>query len=58
MTSSDLRSFLRRILTVARTEIAALTALLVMAGGVLSFIEIADDMTEAEVRPSTSTSWP
>ncbi|WP_292021500.1 MULTISPECIES: phosphatase PAP2 family protein [unclassified Brevundimonas] len=48
MTSSDLRSFLRRILTVARTEIAALTALLVMAGGVLSFIEIADDMTEAD----------
>ncbi|WEK41518.1 MAG: phosphatase PAP2 family protein [Candidatus Brevundimonas colombiensis] len=48
MTLSDLRSFLRRILTVARTEIAALTALLVMAGGVLSFIEIADDMTEAD----------
>ncbi len=48
MTLSDFRAFSMRVLTVARTEIAALTALLVVTGGVLSFIEIADDMTEAD----------
>jgi undecaprenyl-diphosphatase len=44
----DFRPFLIRALTVARTEMAALTALLVAALGVMSFIEIADDMTEAD----------
>ncbi|WP_395945321.1 phosphatase PAP2 family protein [Brevundimonas sp.] len=48
MTRADLRSFLIRLLTVARTEIAALSALLIAAVGVMSFIEIADDMTEAD----------
>jgi len=48
MAVSDIRPFLIRVLTVARTEIAALTALFVAALGVVSFIEIADDMTEAD----------
>ncbi|NBB63357.1 phosphatase PAP2 family protein [Pseudomonas sp. ODNR1LW] len=48
MTRSDIRPFLIRLLTVARTEIAALTALFVAALGVMTFIEIADDMTEAD----------
>lgn len=41
-------AFLTRALRVARTEIAALAALLVAALGVLSFIELADDVTEAD----------
>lgn len=48
MNFASFRVFLIRALTVARTEIAALTAMLVAAGGVLAFIEIADDMTEAD----------
>lgn len=48
MAVSDFRPFLIRALTVARTEIAALTALFVAAVGVMTFIEIADDMTEAD----------
>jgi undecaprenyl-diphosphatase len=48
MAVSDFRPFLIRALTVARTEIAALTALFVAALGVMTFIEIADDMTEAD----------
>lgn len=42
------RSFLRRLLATARTELAALTALFVAAVGVLVFAEVADDMTEAD----------
>jgi undecaprenyl-diphosphatase len=38
----------RRLMEAARTEVAALAALLVLAVGVLSFIELADDMTEAD----------
>lgn len=48
MNFASFRVFLIPALTVARTEIAALTAMLVAAGGVLAFIEIADDMTEAD----------
>ena len=48
MNFASFRVFLIRALTVARTEIAALTAMLVAAGGVLAFIEIAADMTEAD----------
>ena len=48
MTLSDVRAFLIRALTVARTEIAALLALLVVAGGVLTFAGLADEMTEGE----------
>lgn len=42
------RPFVSRALRFARTEIAALTALLVLMTGVLAFIEIADDMREAD----------
>lgn len=41
-------AFLTRALRVARTEIAAVVALLVLALGALSFIEVADDMREAD----------
>lgn len=41
-------AFLTRALRVARTEIAALAALLVVALGVMTFVELADDMTEAD----------
>ncbi|WP_421730550.1 phosphatase PAP2 family protein [Brevundimonas sp.] len=43
-----LASFARRALALARTEIAALGALLVIAFGVMTFVEVADDMTEAD----------
>ncbi|OGN45095.1 MAG: phosphoesterase [Caulobacterales bacterium RIFCSPHIGHO2_01_FULL_70_19] len=41
---------LRRTLRLARAEIAALAALMVVALGVMTFIEVADDMTEADGR--------
>lgn len=41
-------AFLTRALRVARTEIAAVTAMLVMALGVLTFVEVADDMRQAD----------
>lgn len=41
---------LRRTLRLARAEIAALAALMIIALGVMTFIEIADDMTEADGR--------
>lgn len=47
---TELNRLARRLLTLARTEIALLTALFVGAVGVLAFIEIADDMTEADGR--------
>ncbi len=48
MQSSDLVPFLRRAMTLARTEFAALGALAVVTLGVMTFIELADDMTEAD----------
>lgn len=48
MTSPDLAPFLRRAWRIARAEITALTALFVIAGGVMAFVELADDMTEAD----------
>ncbi|MBL0969021.1 MAG: phosphatase PAP2 family protein [Brevundimonas sp.] len=48
MTGEQHLVFWRRALRVARSEIAALTALLVVAFGVMTFVEIADDMTEAD----------
>lgn len=42
--------FVTRALRLARAEIAALTALLIVTGGVLGFVELADDMTEADGR--------
>jgi len=41
-------AFLRRALTVARAEFAALGALAVLALGLLTFVDVADDMSEAE----------
>lgn len=38
----------RKLLRLARQELAAVAALCVAGGGVLAFIEIADDMTEAD----------
>ena len=48
MKSSDLVPFLRRALTVARAEFAVLGALAVITLGIMTFVEIADDMTEAD----------
>lgn len=48
MRSSDLVHFLRRAIGVARAEFAALGALAVITLGVMTFVEIADDMTEAD----------
>lgn len=48
MTGDRIIIFLRRAVRIARTEIAALSALLVIAVGVMTFIEVADDMTEAD----------
>ena len=47
---TELTRFAGRLLTLARSEIALLTALFVGAVGVLTFIEVADDMTEADGR--------
>ena len=47
---TELNRLAARLLTLARAEIALLTALFVGAIGVLAFIEIADDMTEADGR--------
>ena len=48
MKSSELAPFLRRALGVARTEVVALGALAVITLGIMTFVEIADDMTEAD----------
>jgi undecaprenyl-diphosphatase len=48
MTSQQTVTFLRRMLRIARAEIAAVTALFVIALGVMTFVEVADDMTEAD----------
>ena len=48
MKKSGTSEFLRRMLGIARVEIAAVTALFVVALGVMTFIEMADDMTEAD----------
>lgn len=48
MNSSDLVPFLRRAVGVARTEFAALGALMIVVLGAMTFVEIADDMTEAD----------
>ncbi len=48
MQSSEAVPFLRRALTLARAEFAALGALAVVTLGIMTFVEIADDMTEAD----------
>ena len=50
MTADQLFAFCRRTLRIARTEIAAVSALFVVALGVMTFVELADDMTEADGR--------
>lgn len=46
MNRQSLLNFTRRAFRIARNEFAALGALLVIAVGVMSFVELADDMTE------------
>ena len=50
MTSEQTAAFARRALRIARTEIAAISALFIVALGVMTFVELADDMTEADGR--------
>lgn len=45
MTSEQSLTFLRRMLRIARTEIAAVTALFIIALGVITFVEVADGAT-------------
>lgn len=47
MTSSQIVAFGRRALRIARTEIAAVSALFIVALGVMTFVALADEMTEA-----------
>ena len=48
MTSDQLIAFARRAFRIARTEIAAVSALFVVMIGAMTFVEVADDMTEAD----------
>lgn len=48
MISPQAITFLRRMLRIARTEIAVLSALFIIALGVMTFVEVADDMTEPD----------
>ncbi|HYC67150.1 phosphatase PAP2 family protein [Brevundimonas sp.] len=50
MTPDQIAAFARRALRIARTEIAAVSALFIVALGVMTFVELADDMTEADGR--------
>ena len=50
MISSQIVPFARRVWRLARTEITALAALFVLAAGIMTFVELADDMTEADGR--------
>ncbi|HZV85045.1 MAG TPA: phosphatase PAP2 family protein [Brevundimonas sp.] len=48
MMHADAVRFLRRMYRLARTEIAAVTALFVIAASVLTFLEVAGDLTETD----------
>ena len=48
MLASQITPFARRVWRIARTEISALAALFVVAAGIAAFVELADDMTEAD----------
>ena len=50
MTSSQITALVRRTLRIARSEIAAISALFIATLGVMTFVELADDMTEADGR--------
>lgn len=48
MTPDQITTFARRAFRIARTEIAAVSALFIVALGIMTFVEVADDMTEAD----------
>ena len=48
MTPDQFSVFAARAFRIARTEIAAVSALFVLTLGVMTFVEVADDMTEAD----------
>lgn len=50
MIASHFVAFVRRVWRVAHTEFVALSALFIVAAGVMTFVELADDMTEADGR--------
>ncbi len=50
MTLYPILPFVRRVWRIARAEISALSALFIVAGGIMVFVELADDMTEADAR--------
>ena len=50
MTPDQIAAFARRAARIARTEIAAISALFIATLGVMTFVELADDMTEADGR--------
>ncbi|MBW8304228.1 MAG: hypothetical protein K0M78_09850, partial [Brevundimonas sp.] len=50
MTPDQIVAFGRRALRIARSEIAAVSALFIVALGVMTFVELADDMTEVDGR--------
>lgn len=50
MTPDQIVAFGRRAWRIARSEIAAVSALFIVAVGVMTFVELADDMTEADGR--------
>ena len=55
MTSSQITALVRRTLRIARSEIAAISALFIATLGVMTFVELADDMTEADGRAFDET---
>ncbi len=55
MTSPQIVALGRRVWRVARTEIVALSALFVVAVGIMAFVELADDVTEADGRAFDQT---
>ena len=50
MNRKSLITFARRAFRIARNEFAALSAILIVALGIMAFVELADDMTEADGR--------
>jgi undecaprenyl-diphosphatase len=48
MVSSQITPFARRVWRIARTEITALAALFVVAAGIMTFVELAGDVSEAD----------
>jgi undecaprenyl-diphosphatase len=57
MTSGRILNFSRRALRIARTEIAAVSALFIVAVGVLTFFEIADGMADGQATDQMILAW-